>query len=501
MLWVLLFGAALAVSILFCFLGIQAKYWTLKTLFELKFWSWFGIFLVVLILVLRLVFKLQNKHAQHMVEKERTKAEKEREQAVAQAREEGRAEALAQSESAAPPPHRKPAPLPITAKTLPPRSSRKPRRTSRLPRCKRTCQQNDRKRGQPMPTEHPAAKRVIYFDVLRVLATFAVIVLHLSAQHWADTDVFSNAWLAFNLYGGIVRWSVPIFVMISGALFLGRDTDIHTILKKNVARIATVFLSWSGCYALVGLVFRHAPLSVVLSQLITGHYHLWFLYMIVGLYLLIPLLRPIVQNETLMRYFLLLAFVFTFLLPQLALFTSFVSLEASTVIRTVIMYSYCFFPLGFTVYFVGGYYLSRRSFSRREEIVLYCVGITALLFSIIAPAVLSRAQGAPNATFYNYNDLNVLCTSVPIFVFAKQHLNFPRMGERAYALLRKLSKYSFGVYLVHPMVIELLQHFGIDTFSCNAFFSVPLLAVFVFAVSTLISALLNAIPFIKDHFV
>lgn len=352
-----------------------------------------------------------------------------------------------------------------------------------------------------MPPEHPALRRVIYFDVLRVLATFAVIVLYLSAQHWADTDVFSNAWLAFNLYGGIVRWSVPIFVMISGALFLGRDTDIHTILKKNVARIATVFLSWSGCYALVGLVFRHAPLSVVLSQLITGHYHLWFLYMIVGLYLLIPLLRPIVQNETLTRYFLLLALIFTFLLPQLALFTSFVSYEASTVIRTVIMYSYCFFPLGFTVYFVGGYYLSRRSFSRREEIVLYCVGIAALLFSIIAPAALSRAQGAANPTFYSYNDLNVLCTSVPIFVFAKQHLNFPRMGERAYTLLRKMSKYSFGVYLVHPMVIELLQHFGIDTFSCNAFFSVPLLAVFVFAVSTLISALLNAIPFIKDHFV
>ena len=99
-LWVLLFGAALAVSILFCFLGMQAKYWTVKTLFELKFWSWFGIFLVVLILALRLIFKLQNKHAQHMVEKERTRAEKEREQAVAQAREEGRAEALSCAESA-----------------------------------------------------------------------------------------------------------------------------------------------------------------------------------------------------------------------------------------------------------------------------------------------------------------------------------------------------------------------------------------------------------------
>ena len=352
-----------------------------------------------------------------------------------------------------------------------------------------------------MPEHSPAPRRVIYFDLLRVVAIFAVVAVHLSAMHWADVDVNSRAWFAFNLYCTAGKWSVPIFVMISGALFLGRDTDIHTILKKNVARIATVFLSWSGCYALVYLVFRHAPLSVVLSEFIVGHYHLWFLYMIVGLYLLIPLLRPIVKSESLTRYFLLLAFVFTFLLPQLALFTSFVSYEASTVIRTVIMYSYCFFPLGFTVYFVGGYYLSRRNFSRREEIVLYCVGIAALLFSIIAPAALSRSQGAANPTFYSYNDLNVLCTSVPIFVFAKQHLNFPRMGERAYTLLRKMSKYSFGVYLVHPMVIELLQHFGIDTFSCNAFFSVPLLAVFVFAVSTLISALLNAIPLIRDYFV
>ena len=99
-LWVLLFGAALAVSILFCFLGMQAKYWTVKTLFHLKFWSWFGIFLVVLIFALRLVFKLQNKHNRRVMEKERMKAEKEREQAVAQAREEGRAEALPSTEDA-----------------------------------------------------------------------------------------------------------------------------------------------------------------------------------------------------------------------------------------------------------------------------------------------------------------------------------------------------------------------------------------------------------------
>mgnify|MGYP002671606662 CR=1 FL=1 len=60
-----------------------------------KFWSWLGLAIVVFVFVLRLVFKLQNKHAQHMVEKERAKAEKTREEAVKQAREEGRAEAMA----------------------------------------------------------------------------------------------------------------------------------------------------------------------------------------------------------------------------------------------------------------------------------------------------------------------------------------------------------------------------------------------------------------------
>ena len=98
-LWVLLFGAALAVSILFCFLGMQAKYWTVKTLFKLKVWSWLGLAIVVVLRVLRIVFKLQNKHTRHVMEKERAKAEKEREQAVAQAREEGRVEAMASQQA------------------------------------------------------------------------------------------------------------------------------------------------------------------------------------------------------------------------------------------------------------------------------------------------------------------------------------------------------------------------------------------------------------------
>lgn len=93
-LWVLLFGVMLAVSILFCFLGIQAEFWTIKTLFKLSVWSWLGIAVVAIVLILRLAHGVEKKHNRHVMEKELKKAEKQKEAAVAQAREEGKAEAI-----------------------------------------------------------------------------------------------------------------------------------------------------------------------------------------------------------------------------------------------------------------------------------------------------------------------------------------------------------------------------------------------------------------------
>lgn len=97
-LWVLLFGVMLAVSILFCFLGIQAEFWMIKTLFQLSVWSWLGVALVIVFVLLHLVHTAQKKHAKRVMEKELKKAEMQKEEAVAQAREEGRQEGKAECE-------------------------------------------------------------------------------------------------------------------------------------------------------------------------------------------------------------------------------------------------------------------------------------------------------------------------------------------------------------------------------------------------------------------
>ncbi|MBR4445084.1 MAG: acyltransferase family protein [Solobacterium sp.] len=91
------------------------------------------------------------------------------------------------------------------------------------------------------------------FDVLRVAATIAVILLHVSAQNWHSTDIHSFEWCVFTIYDGLVRWGVPIFTMISGAIFLNRDIPIKKIYTKHILRIITAFIFWSAIYALVNL--------------------------------------------------------------------------------------------------------------------------------------------------------------------------------------------------------------------------------------------------------
>ena len=86
--------------------------------------------------------------------------------------------------------------------------------------------------------EQSGSQRVACYDVLRVAATFAVVALHLSAQHWADTDIYSTAWQAFNLYDSLVRWTVPVFVMISGVFFLAA---LPNLAAKRVM-VAKLFL-------------------------------------------------------------------------------------------------------------------------------------------------------------------------------------------------------------------------------------------------------------------
>jgi surface polysaccharide O-acyltransferase-like enzyme len=122
-----------------------------------------------------------------------------------------------------------------------------------------------------------------------------VVVVHVSGVNFHKLD---DKWWATNFYDSLVRSSVPIFVMITGALLLRSSDKLHVFFMKRAARIGIPLVFWSVFY-MTWNTYRHdrdygsAPDWLV--AILTGpvQYHLWYLYALIGIYLFIPFMRMI----------------------------------------------------------------------------------------------------------------------------------------------------------------------------------------------------------------
>ncbi len=341
--------------------------------------------------------------------------------------------------------------------------------------------------------------RTVYFDYLRVFATFAVMILHISAQNWFTADVNGFEWQVFNFFDSIVRWCNPIFIMISGALFLGRVTPVKKIYSKYVLRMAISFLFWSAFYMLIS----DGDIVDRIIMLIHGHQNMWFLLMITGLYICIPIIKPIVENEKRTQYYLLLALVFAFVIPQIVTLTNDFAGELTNKIVSAINNDVAnmrmHLVLGCASYFVLGYYLNKIDLSRMQRRAIYILGIAGFALTIGLDLIVAIKTQQSCSNYYGSFTINVLFESIAVFTWFKyKKYRFPQL----YPFIIKLSQYSFGAFLVHAFVIKGLNAcFGLNTLSFNPALSVVFIGIVVFVVSFVISSILNHIPILKKYIV
>lgn len=356
--------------------------------------------------------------------------------------------------------------------------------------------------------------RVLYLDFLRILSIIAVITMHTSALLWNKTDVNTPYWQVFNFYDSFVRWAVPVFVMISGSLFLdpARKISLKQLFSKNILRMVRVYFLWSALYACVHLLSEQRLKSAsieFLAHFIKGHYHLWFLYMIVGLYLITPLLRCMIKSREMIRYYLLLSLVFTFLIPTIlcALQTVDILFAPPQQTYKVGLYDFgnsvyeqvrFYLTLGYSPYYVAGYYLSRRELNKRWAYLIYIMGAVGFLSTFFFTSIVSRHENEAISLFYAYDRFNVFFESIAVFVFVKR-ATANGILELAKKLISGISKYVFGVYLIHVLVLSAFTRYIFDVFFIHPILSVPLISLCVFIISALLSIILNKIPIVRKY--
>lgn len=155
-------------------------------------------------------------------------------------------------------------------------------------------------------------KRQTELDILRLLATLAVIMNHAAGNSYLSPALSVAYYGSFNV---VVLASVPLFVMISGRFFLdnSKNISLEKILKKYMPHVILPFITWSvvyTCYYYASGAYDGLNIFGMLSQFLQGPYHFWYLYTLLGLYALTPFLRKIVDDKRLLLYFLALFVVF-----------------------------------------------------------------------------------------------------------------------------------------------------------------------------------------------
>ena len=347
--------------------------------------------------------------------------------------------------------------------------------------------------------EHRQKERKVYFDYLRVFATFAVIILHVSTQNWHSTDVNGFDWQVFNFFDSIVRWGVPIFVMISGSLFLNREIPLSKIFSKYIRRMITAFIVWSVIYA----VLTDGPMIKRVSTLVMGRYHMWFILMIVGIYMCIPFIKAIAESDFRVKYFLLLSFIFSFVFPEIITLTKDLGNElvvrASNALTSNLTNIGMQMVLGYSSYFILGYYLDKIELNRRQRLIIYALGFVGFTFTIVMDLIVALKTQNCCDNYYGYFNVNILFEAVAVFTLFK-YRKYEK--DKMNAIIQKMSKFSFGAYCVHVLIIEQLdKRLGLNTLSFNPILAVLSLGIIVFVVSFSLSVLLNRIPIVKKYIV
>ncbi len=301
-----------------------------------------------------------------------------------------------------------------------------------------------------------------YIDVLRVLSMLSVVFLH-TAAGGLRVNLGSNLWHFSNIFTSIMSTSVPIFFMLSGAMLLSNNktSSISYTYKKRLPKALVPFIIWSlvaiAYYGIVG-IYSDGNLTDALKRLknivnTPATVHLWFMYALIPLYLLSPVLKKLVDSMSmkLAKYCLLMWFIFSSLLPTLY------SLVPST-IRPFFVVSKEYnlnFLNGYIGYFLLGYYLHNY----KNKISIKWLSVIILVDTAIISLgswYKTMASGEYSEIFKVYSRAFVLILSVALFLLVKELISKYPLKRISANVIKFFSALSFGVYLMHNLLIDAL---------------------------------------------
>jgi surface polysaccharide O-acyltransferase-like enzyme len=348
-----------------------------------------------------------------------------------------------------------------------------------------------------------------YGDAIRILGTIAVVIGH-CADMALDKHPLSMNWWACNLWDSGVRWAVPAYILLSGALLLdpARSETPKKFYQKRLMRIGiplvfwSIFFMWFSVFYTQWVTPRQAWMDLLKGQ---PYVHMHFIFRIAGLYAFTPMIRVFLRHSSRSMQ---IGTVVTLLALSSA------DSVANGVSGTELSAFASFAP--FLGYYLAGYLLRATLVSRRT--LIWCwIGL------IVTIAMLAGGTGwlvsefgmkwYPSMGMLLYDFLSpvrvVMAICAWLILVKIFHQPWPK-NERARSILRGWANTTLGLYLIHPMFREMfyLNRFGMGSWSWhlpraidgtwpNLWLGIPLMALAVYIPALLATIGLMKIPYVR----
>lgn len=330
----------------------------------------------------------------------------------------------------------------------------------------------------------------LYIDILKILSIFFIALLHSTA--YGVCDIHGTHWHWMVLLNSTTRAAVPLFVICSGAMLLGKSEPIADFYKKRLYKIVVPFLAWAVIYELhlwrCGLP---RDLFSIIKNIIFGNvmYHLWFVYMILALYFITPFLRYMEFSKRKA-------------LPLLAIWLGIALIDLiGNLTGTPFMLSK-YFLSAYIFFFLFGSWLHERieKISVRWRLALWAA-VIFILCCIVPLGTFHVSKEGLNELFFGNGNFFVIVAALSIFtLFRTYEESFKKYLGRFTAQIRFLSSLTYGIYLVHILFLDyfynLLAHGNYAASPIPRAMPIILAAV-TFLVSALFIAILKKIPILK----
>lgn len=313
-------------------------------------------------------------------------------------------------------------------------------------------------------SNHSPGRRRDY-DLLRVASMVFVVYLHTAAGALRQPE-FPYRWLFSNVWASLGTIAVPIFFMLSGALLMGseRTADPAYMLKHRLPKVLVPGLFWSGV-VIVG-TWQLSGADAALGQLwnipnTTVLVAYWFLYALIPMYLLSPLLKRMTDHlePKHWNYLIGLWVVITLGLKTLRYFipAPWNGLVTENMTLGVSLLE------GYLGYFMLGAWLERQKRIPSRG-VLWAVFLGAWAVITLGTWWDMANTGQYGQRFLSYTNLFAAVLATSAFLLARSYQGERKSGR----ILTALSGVSFGVYLIHPFAIKLVEEIWLNVAGVSA---------------------------------